>query len=566
MNTKQTGLFISKKRKEKKMTQSELAEILQVTDKAISRWETGEGYPEVTILPKLAYTLGVSVDELLNGESPESTETTSVKVVSLFEMLSRSSIAITLFGLLIGIGLIYLKDDKFTSIIPTAIGWFIGFLLYQYAKYQFIKEAIYNDMDKFIIYRQSKLQIIALLSVVAILLPQFILKFIIDSMGYGLSYVTGENYLDFLTFLWSSILFLIVSIPINMLVIRIYKSVTYKHERITHNSMVYRTLMVSLFLYVMVFFGLMGYEFVWGTMDQLIFFIPIVVIFPNVYLAILDKKGGINLILAIILSVGLIITANRHDSFMRDLRLVMPLGYFEYSFWFYMIAFVGSITMMVLEVHSEKAFNERFFSYLRNIIITIAFLTIFLTYSSRALHAYVGFITIPMILIGFGFELLLRYPKYLKPVLNGSIYAMIIPLLLSLVLPIMYVRFRDFDLTLFNLLEGVILPINQTSNFEFEPFTLLLIPLLGMTILILLFGLKHLIIKNAKVHFTLNMVFSVLAIGLSIVTIMLSYYFSFRLLDDFDLSGLSSGGFMWVMSAISFSVLVIIDGFVRLKE
>ncbi|MDX9808310.1 MAG: helix-turn-helix transcriptional regulator [Acholeplasma sp.] len=151
MNTKTTGQFISKKRKEKKMTQSELAEILQVTDKAISRWETGEGYPEVTILPKLAYTLGVSVDELLNGDQAIGCETTSVKVISLFEMISRVSLAFILFGLLIGIGLIYLKEDKFVSLIPLSIGWFIGFVIYQYGKYQFIRASVFNDLDKFTI-------------------------------------------------------------------------------------------------------------------------------------------------------------------------------------------------------------------------------------------------------------------------------------------------------------------------------------------------------------------------------------------------------------------------------
>lgn len=50
MDLKKTGLFISGMRKEKSMTQKELAERLSVTDKAVSRWETGKGFPDVSIL------------------------------------------------------------------------------------------------------------------------------------------------------------------------------------------------------------------------------------------------------------------------------------------------------------------------------------------------------------------------------------------------------------------------------------------------------------------------------------------------------------------------------------
>lgn len=66
MNSKDFGKRVAALRKEKGLTQSELAEKLNISNKAISRWETGEGYPEITILPSLAKELGVTVDELLN--------------------------------------------------------------------------------------------------------------------------------------------------------------------------------------------------------------------------------------------------------------------------------------------------------------------------------------------------------------------------------------------------------------------------------------------------------------------------------------------------------------------
>lgn len=68
MSPQKTGAFIAKLRKESDMTQQELAEKLNVTAKAISRWETGKGYPDVTILPEIAKVLNVSVNEILNGD------------------------------------------------------------------------------------------------------------------------------------------------------------------------------------------------------------------------------------------------------------------------------------------------------------------------------------------------------------------------------------------------------------------------------------------------------------------------------------------------------------------
>lgn len=68
MNSEKIGAFIKALRKEKNLTQKDLAEILQCTDKAISRWETGRGIPEISFLIPLSKTLGISVNELLMGE------------------------------------------------------------------------------------------------------------------------------------------------------------------------------------------------------------------------------------------------------------------------------------------------------------------------------------------------------------------------------------------------------------------------------------------------------------------------------------------------------------------
>lgn len=67
MNPYVTGTMIRRLREERKLTQAELAEKLKVSDKAVSKWETGRGYPDITLLEPIADALGISVMELLTG-------------------------------------------------------------------------------------------------------------------------------------------------------------------------------------------------------------------------------------------------------------------------------------------------------------------------------------------------------------------------------------------------------------------------------------------------------------------------------------------------------------------
>ena len=71
MEAKKFGQFIAGIRKEKKMTQAELAGKVHVTDKAISRWERGLGFPDIQTLEPLAQALGISVLELMRSERQE---------------------------------------------------------------------------------------------------------------------------------------------------------------------------------------------------------------------------------------------------------------------------------------------------------------------------------------------------------------------------------------------------------------------------------------------------------------------------------------------------------------
>lgn len=73
MDAQVTGKFIGLLRKEKGMTQATLADKLNISNRTVSKWENGDGFPDITILPELAEILGVTVDELLKGEKGDNT-------------------------------------------------------------------------------------------------------------------------------------------------------------------------------------------------------------------------------------------------------------------------------------------------------------------------------------------------------------------------------------------------------------------------------------------------------------------------------------------------------------
>ena len=109
MNNKKTGQFISAIRKELGYSQKDLAEKLNITDKAVSKWETGRSAPDVSMLLPLSEVLGVSVTEILKGERicQEEIHTASNEVIvkTLKKSKSKVTVAIILV-LIILVGLI----------------------------------------------------------------------------------------------------------------------------------------------------------------------------------------------------------------------------------------------------------------------------------------------------------------------------------------------------------------------------------------------------------------------------------------------------------------------------
>ena len=62
-----TGAVIRRLRERKKITQEELADMIHVSGKAVSKWETGQGFPDISLLEPLAKALDISVIQLLSG-------------------------------------------------------------------------------------------------------------------------------------------------------------------------------------------------------------------------------------------------------------------------------------------------------------------------------------------------------------------------------------------------------------------------------------------------------------------------------------------------------------------
>lgn len=107
MNTQDFGKFISELRKEKGMTQLQLAEKLNVTDKAVSRWETGKNFPDIEIFEDLSKILEVSVSELLEGKRIEKEELIIVSEENVVKQIKKNKKSKKFYSTIIAVILIF---------------------------------------------------------------------------------------------------------------------------------------------------------------------------------------------------------------------------------------------------------------------------------------------------------------------------------------------------------------------------------------------------------------------------------------------------------------------------
>ncbi len=94
MNQERIGKFIAKSRKDKNLTQEQLADILGVTSKSISRWERGICMPDLSLYGKLCSTLGITINELLSGENLEKEkyqETFEKNIINIVDKVDKKN-------------------------------------------------------------------------------------------------------------------------------------------------------------------------------------------------------------------------------------------------------------------------------------------------------------------------------------------------------------------------------------------------------------------------------------------------------------------------------------------
>lgn len=135
MKDQTLGAAIARLRKERGMTQLELAEKMGVTDKAVSKWERDLSFPDVSSLPRLAEIFEISVDELMQGRGSGQGRTAGEKAGTLVDIILKGvaaamGIAVTVLSFLeridtqsalgmLGIGLACLAISQLTITITT---------------------------------------------------------------------------------------------------------------------------------------------------------------------------------------------------------------------------------------------------------------------------------------------------------------------------------------------------------------------------------------------------------------------------------------------------------------
>ncbi|MBQ2873367.1 MAG: helix-turn-helix transcriptional regulator [Bacilli bacterium] len=156
MNQEKIGKFISSVRKEKKITQKQLAEKLGITDRAISKWENGKSMPDLALLKPLSECLDITINELLSGEyisKKEKVENLEENIVNAINYSKKkqyiNELIFYLFILLFGSLMIIISMSVFNTPIGftscySIIGTYILMIIFSYL----LKKFITSDKEK----------------------------------------------------------------------------------------------------------------------------------------------------------------------------------------------------------------------------------------------------------------------------------------------------------------------------------------------------------------------------------------------------------------------------------
>lgn len=180
MDNQKIGQYIAKKRKEKGLTQKELAQKLNITNKAVSKWENAASLPDISLLKDLAKALDITVDELLDGQDHNKQHQS---LLHNYQKITISS----------SIQLAYLKEQyyqrKIISMILFVWGWlfiFAGISFYLLDRY------LNHHLKLFSVIVMTVGVILLLIPVIIYLYKKFIIK------DYDIQYLLQEDRLSYI--------------------------------------------------------------------------------------------------------------------------------------------------------------------------------------------------------------------------------------------------------------------------------------------------------------------------------------------------------------------------------
>ena len=155
MDQEKIGRFIAELRKEKNMTQQELADKLNVTDRAISHWENGRRLPDISLLKELAAFFNVTIDEIISGKrmtEDEQKELLNDSIIEIYTSRKKVESLQILTELLICAGIVititltsFISKSLPEKIITLCVGsfvWTFGIIL------RVLLRKIYNPFNK----------------------------------------------------------------------------------------------------------------------------------------------------------------------------------------------------------------------------------------------------------------------------------------------------------------------------------------------------------------------------------------------------------------------------------
>ena len=236
MQSEKVGELITKLRKDKRLTQTELADLLGVTDKAVSRWERGDGFPEITITPKLASILGISIDELLSGEKKEKPMIASDKHISKYKVLYLIEIIIVAFGYMLGVILQYTIGAFWPLAVFSSSFAFVGLITHLIFRINLIGKITYNDTEKSMIRKCDIAMVFLIFSVLMATLPMYVIPRYVTTnfpvIGYTIRVL--PNVLEYLA---NTISFVCIGVPMYKVISIVYDKINkYKNN---HKSAVF---------------------------------------------------------------------------------------------------------------------------------------------------------------------------------------------------------------------------------------------------------------------------------------------------------------------------------------